>query len=84
MPETGLEPVRLIQPEDFKSSVSTNFTTPAKPDNTIPEYVGGSTSVRRCMPLSTGLGTDAAGVLRPFFQSDVSSPLLACNDRLFP
>ena len=30
MPEAGVEPARLIQPRDFKSLVSTNFTTRAE------------------------------------------------------
>ena len=29
MPETGLEPARIIRPRDFKSLVSTNSTIPA-------------------------------------------------------
>ncbi len=29
IPETGLEPVQLLRPGDFKSPVSTNSTTPA-------------------------------------------------------
>ena len=29
MPEVGIEPTRTQGPEDFESSASTNFTTPA-------------------------------------------------------
>jgi hypothetical protein len=35
MPETGLEPVRTIRPQDFKSWVSTNSTTRAIGDERI-------------------------------------------------
>ena len=31
VPEAGIEPARARGPEDFESSASTNFTTPAQP-----------------------------------------------------
>ena len=31
VPGAGIEPARLFRPRDFKSLVSTNFTTRAKP-----------------------------------------------------